>query len=86
MSGFIPILIYMAALAIPAWLLYHFGSESWFWHALAIFAGLLLGFMPMPVLFSQPGYDLMIGFAFISLMVWGIGGLFMIRPHREKHA
>jgi len=80
------ILIYMAAMAIPAWLLYHFGSESWYWHALAAAGGLLMGFIPLPAALSNPGYDLILGFAFVFLMVWGIGGLFMVRPHREKHA
>ena len=86
MFSFVAILTYMAAMAIPAWLLYYFGSESWYWHALATFAGLSLGFIPMPAVFSKPGYDLVMGFACVFLMVWGVGGLFMIRPHREKHA
>jgi hypothetical protein len=80
------ILIYMAAMAMPAWLLYYFGSEAWYWHVLALFTGLGLGFIPLPAVFSKVGYDLAVGFAFVFLMVWGIGGLFMCRPHREKHA
>jgi hypothetical protein len=80
------ILIYMAAMAIPAWLLYHFGSEHWYWHALAVLTGLLLGFVPLPPAFSNAGYDLVLGFVFVFLMVWGIGGLFLFRPHHEKHA
>ena len=86
MFSFVAILIYIAAMAVPAWLLYHFGSESWYWHALAVFGGLVLGFLPIPEVLSKPGYDLIIGFVFVFLMVWGIGGLFMISPHREKHA
>jgi len=79
------ILIYMAAMAIPAGLLYYFGSEPWYWHVFAILAGLVMGFVPMPALSNQ-SFDLLLGFAFVFLMVWGIGGLFMLRPHREKHA
>ena len=79
------ILTYVAAMAIPAWLLYYFGSEPWYWHLLAILAGLVLGFVPIPALSSQ-SFDLVIGFVFVFLMVWGICGLFMWRPHREKHA
>jgi hypothetical protein len=48
--------------------------------------GLLLGFIPLPQLLQQPASDLVIGFVFVFLMVWGIGGLFMVRPHHEKHA
>jgi len=86
MFSMLAILIYLAAMAIPAWLLYHFGSEPWYWHALAVCAAVVAGFMPLPPQFSSAGYDLAIGFAFVFLLVWGIGGLFMIHPHREKHA
>jgi len=86
MFSLIAILIYMAAMAIPAWLLYHFGSGHWYWHVCAFLVGLLLGFIPLPAIFSKPGLDLAMGFIFVFLMVWGIGGLFMIRSHREKHA
>jgi len=86
MFSMLAILIYMAAMAIPAWLLYHFGSEAWYWHVLAIFGGLALGLVPMPPALSQPVYTLMVGFVFVFLMVWGIGGLFALRPHHQKHA
>jgi len=86
MFSFVAILVYLAALAIPAWLLFYFGSEPWYWHALAVAFGLLMGFLPIPELFTQPISDLVIGFVFVFLMVWGIGGLFTVRPHREKHA
>ena len=80
------ILVYVAAMAIPAWLLYLFGSGHWYWHVLALLVGLLLGFIPLPPAFSNAGYDMALGFTFVFLMVWGIGGLLMIRPHHEKHA
>jgi hypothetical protein len=47
-----------------------------------------MGFIPIPSL-SKPVMDLIVGFVFVFLMVWGIGGLFLIRPHHhhhEKHA
>ena len=86
MFGMVAILIYMAAIAIPVWLLYYFGSGHWYWHLLAIGGALVLGFVPMPAI-SGPVFDLVTGFVFVFLMIWGIGGLFMVRPHhREKHA
>jgi hypothetical protein len=80
------VLVYMAAMAIPVWLLYHFGSGHWFWHVFAVMIGLLLGVVPLPAVFSNPTYDLIVGFVFVFLIVWGIGGLFPLRSHHEKHA
>jgi hypothetical protein len=84
MFSFFAILAYMAAMAVPAWLLYRFGSEPWYWHGLALLGGLGVGFVPVPVL-SSPTFDLIVGLVFVFLMVWGAGGLFLL-PHRERHA
>jgi hypothetical protein len=56
---------------------------------LAALAALGLGFVPTPPEWKSEAFDLMFGFAFILLLVWGIGGLVVFRPHRphrEKHA
>lgn len=79
--------VYVAAMAVPAWLLYHFGSCAWFWHALALAAGLVLGLIPTPTALANQTGDMLTGVVFMFLMVWGIGGLALYRPHhREKHA
>jgi hypothetical protein len=80
-------IIYLVAMAIPAWLLYRFGSGAWYWHVLAILGGLAVGLTPLPPLLTQLVYNLMVGFVFLFLMVWGIGGLFMmLRPRHAKRA
>jgi hypothetical protein len=30
-------------------------------------------------------WDLGFGFAFLLLLVWGVGGLIVLRPHRHRH-
>jgi hypothetical protein len=85
MFSMLAILTYLAAMAIPAWLLRRFGSEAWYWHVLAILGGLAVGLMPTPPALSTPTPELVVGFAFLFLMVWGIGGLAMHRPHHVRH-
>ena len=80
------VLVYLAAVLIPGSLLYCYGSTHWYWHLLAIAAAIGLGFVPLPPGLQGPGFDLLFGFVFSALLVWGIGGLFPLRPHREKHA
>jgi hypothetical protein len=86
MSAALAVLVYVAAMAVPAWLLYYFGSRAWYWHALAIAAGMVLGLIPSSPTLGNPTGELLTGFVFVFLMVWGIGGLLMVRPHHEKHA
>ena len=86
MFSMVAILVYAVAVAIPAWLLYRFGPEPWYWHVLATLGGLALGLMPLPPAWSQLATGLLFGFVFVFLMVWGIGGLFMHRPRHPKHA
>lgn len=80
------VLVYLAAMALPLWLLHRFGSQSWLLHGLAISATVFLGFVPTSVAFKGAMVDLAFGYAFIFLMVWGIGGLVVYRPHLHRHA
>jgi hypothetical protein len=80
------VLVYLLAMAIPICLLYRFHSQAWYWHVLAVIAALALGFMPTPAGLKTAGFDLLLGFAFIVLMIWGAGGLILFRPRHEKHA
>ena len=79
-------LVYVAAVAIPVYLLYRFGSQSWYWHVLAIAVAVALGFVPIPPDFQKLGFDLLFGFALAALLVWGLGGLIRPHHHRERHA
>lgn len=80
------ILVYVLALAIPVLLLVRFHSQAWYWHLLAIAAGLSIGFIPTPTQLKTTEFDLLFGGAFIALIVWGIGGLIIYTPHHTKHA
>jgi hypothetical protein len=86
MFGMLAVLVYLTAMGVPLWLLHRFGSLQWFWHALAISAALVLGLIPVPIEFKGIAVDLIFGFSFILLLVWGIGGIVVYRPHLHKHA
>ena len=86
MFSLFAVLVYLVALGLPIYLLLHFHSQAWYWHVLAVFAALALGLVPMPAWLQSSAYDLVLGFAFILLMVWGAGGLILFRTHHERHA
>jgi hypothetical protein len=90
MFGMLAVLVYLLAIGIPIFLLYRFQSQACYWHILSILAAVALGLIPIPIEFQKPQFDLLFGFAFITLMIWGAGGLIIFRPrrhhHYEKHA
>ena len=91
MSPMLAILVYLAAIGIPIWLLYRFGTQSWYWHCIALAAGIGLGFVSIPASFQGPPFDLAFGFVFINLLIWGAGGIIFIHSpahngHHAKHA
>ena len=91
MFGIAAVLVYLLAMAIPIGLLYRFHSQAWYWHTLSVLAAVALGFIPIPVTLQKPEFDMLFGFTFIMLMIWGAGGLILYRPHHhtphhEKHA
>ena len=86
MSSMWAVLIYAVAIGAPLFVLYFYGSAHWYWHGLAILAALGLGLLSPPAQFQGVIFDLLCGFGFIFLMVWGIGGLVVFRPHHAKHA
>jgi hypothetical protein len=75
-------LIYLGAIALPAWLLFHFRPLPWFVHLLAIAAALAIGLAPGTALLSTTAGTFLYGFAFLFLMVWGIGGLIPRKARR----
>jgi hypothetical protein len=88
MSPIPAVLIYLAAMALPALLLYHFHALHWSLHLLALAAAIGLGFVPIPPELQRPGFDLLFGFVFVSLLIWGAGGLvlYSTQEHHHKHA
>lgn len=89
MFTMLAILVYLAAIAAPLYLLYRFGSQAWYWHVLSIAAALAFGLVPTPPEWKSTALDLLFGFALTFLLLWGAGGLVVFRPHlhaREKHA
>lgn len=70
-------LIYLLAIVLPLWLLYHFGSGSWFWHVLALAVALAIGLAPGTPLLQTVAGTFVYGFVFFALVVWGLGGLSM---------
>jgi hypothetical protein len=81
------ILIYLLAFGLPVYLLYRFDSHSWIWHAFAIAAALVLGFVPTPPEWKTKTFDLLFGSVFVFLLVWGVGGLLPVgRHHHARHA
>jgi hypothetical protein len=88
MSPKMAVLVYLAAITLPTLLLWRFHSAHWFWHLAAVVAAAGLGMMPIPPDFQTPTYDLLFGFVFVVLLVWGAGGLVLYRTHghHEKHA
>jgi hypothetical protein len=82
MFGMLAVLIYLLAMSI---LLYRFHSQAWYWHSLSVLAAITLGFTPIPFEFQKPEFDLLFGFTFITLIIWGAGGLILFRPHHQPH-
>ncbi len=85
MFGMLAVLVYLLAMGIPIFLLYLCKSQAWYWHTLSVLAAVALGFAPIPVSMQKPEFDLLFGFAFIALMIWGAGGLILFRPHEHHH-
>ena len=85
MFGMLAVLVYLLAMGIPIFLLYHFHSQAWYWNALSVLAALTLGFTPIPFELQKPEFDLLFGFTFIVLMIWGAGGLILYRGHHTHH-
>jgi hypothetical protein len=75
---------YACAAGLPLVLLCVMRARAWYWHALSIGLALTLGLTPMPLAWSTPRSDLMIGSAFLFLFVWGVAGP-LFRPHSATH-
>jgi hypothetical protein len=86
MFSIVAVLVYLLALLLPALLLYRYGSSPWYWHVLIVAAAIGVGLIPMRPEWNRPEIDLALGFAVVFMLVWGIGGLVVFRPHQPHHA
>ena len=89
MSGIIVFLVFGVSLCLAVLFLYLFRERAWYWHVLSVVLALALGLMPgdlIPANLRSQTTDLVVGFVFLFLMVWGVGGMLLHAPHREKHA
>jgi hypothetical protein len=85
MSAMLAILVYLLAMGIPLYLLFRYHSQSWYWHLLSVAAAVGLGFLPLPSQLQRPEFDLVFGFLFIALLVWGVCGLLLFQTDSQKH-
>ncbi|MEO8596036.1 MAG: hypothetical protein ABI759_22130 [Candidatus Solibacter sp.] len=90
MFGMLAVLVYLLAMGLPIYLLYRFHTQSWYWHVLSLGGAVGLGFVPIPIWLQKPEFDLLFGFTFLTLMIWGAGGLILPHTphsgHHENHA
>ena len=84
MSGMLAVPVYLLAMGLPLYLLYHFHSQAWYWHSLAVAAAICLGAIPIPAQLQSAVFDLVFGFVFIALLIWGVCGLLLFHEHRTK--
>ena len=85
MSSTLVLVIYLVALAIPLFLLYRYHARSWYWHIVCVAAAFALGFIPTPPEWKTQLLDMVFGFTFIFLIVWGLGGLLAFHEHGGQH-
>ena len=85
MSDLVVALIYSLALAAAVYLLWRFSHVRWYWHVLAAAAALTIGFMPPLTAEATALYDMLIGTAFLLLIVWGIGEPVFKVFHIHRH-
>lgn len=74
---------YTVTVLLACGLLYVFGARSWYWHALSVAAGLILGAIPMSVFGATltPVFDLALGNVIVFLLTWGVAAPFFRHHH-----
>lgn len=78
---------YLVTVILALGLLYLFGAQRWYWHALSVAGALVLGTIPMRVFegWVSPVFDLAFGNVIVFLLVWGIGAPFFRQYHLPVH-
>lgn len=85
MSGFVVFLSYLAALIVAVYMLWRFSHVQWFWHIFAVAAALAIGLMPPLPQSASGAYDMLIGCAFLFLLMWGAGEPLFKVLHLPRH-
>ncbi len=62
----------------------YFFHARWYWHVLSVLAALAIGFSPPIPGWDGPTRDLVYGFAFLFLLVWGLAEPFLHHFHRQR--
>jgi hypothetical protein len=83
------ILVYISAAALALLLLYFF-TAHWYWHVLSVATGLGIGLVP-PEMIPVPATwgatrDMIVGSAFIFLLMWGLCAPLFRHHHQTPHA
>ena len=85
MSPLIVVLCYGSAVGLALVMLWYSGPKSWYLHLLGIAAAIGAGSVPLSGYWSTPDGTLRVGFAFLFLLFWGVGGLGMSLWRHEWH-
>jgi hypothetical protein len=75
------ILAYGSAVTGALLALYLFRAQAWYWHVISILAALAVGLMPPPAGWSGSWFDLLTGFVFTALFLWGAAAPFFRGPY-----
>jgi hypothetical protein len=82
-------LIYGSAAVLALALLFFFHA-NWYWHVLSVGVALAIGLMPPEIIPVPAAWgatrDILVGAAFVFLVVWGIGAPLFRRHHQAQHA
>jgi uncharacterized membrane protein YphA (DoxX/SURF4 family) len=81
MQTFWVLLVFAAAVLSALTLLYFFHAR-WYWHVLSLVAAMAAGLTPPPENWRPP--DLLVGFVFLFLLLWGAGAPLFWKRHREE--
>ena len=79
--------VYGFSVALALVFVYFFHAR-WFWHVLSVLAAFAVGFSPPVLGWNGPSRDLIYGFVFLFLLVWGLAEPFLHHFHRGglRHA
>jgi hypothetical protein len=66
------VLAYGSSVLLAMLLLYVFHSRAWYWHLMSAGLAIALGLVPLPAEWAGPQTDLLVGFLFLLLLVWGL--------------
>jgi hypothetical protein len=86
LSFILAMLLGVAGLVLPVFLIKRYGPVIWPLHVLAVAAGLVVGLAPATALLNSPAGSHVYGFTFVFLMTWGLGGLVFYSRRGLKRA